>query len=78
MQKTPGVDSTSGSLGNGVSIGLGMTLAARVNRQDYFTYVIVGDGEIQEGIIWEAAMRIHISRSVERLWSRARAEEPDR
>jgi transketolase len=33
-----------------------MTLAARVNRQDYFTYVIVGDGEIQEGIVWEAAM----------------------
>ena len=56
MQKTPGVDSTSGSLGNGVSIGLGMALAARVNRQDYFTYVIVGDGEIQEGIVWEAAM----------------------
>jgi transketolase len=56
MQKTPGVDSTSGSLGNGLSIGLGMALAARVNRQDYFTYVIVGDGEIQEGIIWEAAM----------------------
>ena len=39
-----------------LSIGLGMALAARVNRQDYFTYVIVGDGEIQEGIIWEAAM----------------------
>jgi len=56
MQKTPGVDSTSGSLGNGISIGLGMTLAARVNQQDYFTYVIVGDGEIQEGIVWEAAM----------------------
>jgi transketolase len=56
MRKTPGVDSTSGSLGNGISIGLGMTLAARVNRQDYFTYVIVGDGEIQEGIVWEAAM----------------------
>jgi transketolase len=56
MRKTPGVDSTSGSLGNGVSIGLGMTLAARVNRQDYYTYVIVGDGEIQEGIVWEAAM----------------------
>jgi len=56
MQKTPGVDSTSGSLGNGISIGLGMALAARVNRQDYFTYVIVGDGEIQEGIVWEAAM----------------------
>jgi transketolase len=56
MRKTPGVDSTSGSLGNGISIGLGMALAARVNRQDYFTYVIVGDGEIEEGIVWEAAM----------------------
>lgn len=56
MRKTPGVDSTSGSLGNGISIGLGMTLAARVTGQDYFTYVIAGDGEIQEGIVWEAAM----------------------
>ena len=56
MKKTPGVDSTSGSLGNGISIGLGMALAARVNRQSYFTYVIAGDGEIQEGIVWEAAM----------------------
>jgi transketolase len=56
MQKTPGVDSTSGSLGNGLSIGLGMALAARVSALDYFTYVIAGDGEIQEGIVWEAAM----------------------
>jgi transketolase len=56
MKKTPGIDSTSGSLGNGISIGLGMALAARVNRRDYYTYVIVGDGEIQEGIVWEAAM----------------------
>lgn len=56
MRKTPGVDSTSGSLGNGLSIGLGMALAARVNGREYFTYVIVGDGEIQEGIVWEAAM----------------------
>lgn len=56
MKRTPGIDSTSGSLGNGISIGLGMVLAARVNLQDYFTYVIVGDGEIQEGIVWEAAM----------------------
>lgn len=56
MRKTPGVDSTSGSLGNGISIGLGMALAGRVTQQDYFTYVIAGDGEIQEGIVWEAAM----------------------
>lgn len=56
MNKTPGVDSTSGSLGNGVSIGLGMVLAGRITGHDYFTYVITGDGEIQEGIVWEAAM----------------------
>lgn len=56
MNKTPGVDSTSGSLGNGVSIGLGMTLAGRFFGRDYFTYVITGDGEIQEGVVWEAAM----------------------
>ena len=56
MKKTPGIDSTSGSLGNGISIGLGIALAARVTRHDYFTYVIVGDGEIQEGVVWEAAM----------------------
>jgi transketolase len=56
MNKTPGVDFTSGSLGNGISIALGMVLAARVTRRDYFTYVITGDGEIEEGIVWEAAM----------------------
>lgn len=56
MHKTPGIDSTSGSLGNGVSIGLGMTLAGRYLGKDYFTYVITGDGEIEEGIVWEAAM----------------------
>lgn len=56
MNKTPGIDTTSGSLGNGVSIGLGMALAARLTGRDYFTYVITGDGEIQEGVIWEAAM----------------------
>lgn len=56
MKKTPGIDSTSGSLGNGISIGLGMTLAARVNQEDYFTFVIAGDGEIEEGVVWEGAM----------------------
>lgn len=56
MHKTPGIDSTSGSLGNGVSIGLGMALAGRYLGKDYFTYVITGDGEIQEGVVWEAAM----------------------
>ena len=56
MNKTPGIDSTAGSLGNGVSIGLGMVLAGRLTGHEYFTYVITGDGEIQEGVIWEAAM----------------------
>ncbi len=56
MNKTPGIDSTSGSLGNGISIGLGMVLAGRITGHDYFTYVVTGDGEIEEGIVWEAAM----------------------
>jgi transketolase len=54
--KTPGLDSTTGSLGNGVSIGLGMAMAARIRKQDYRVYVITGDGELGEGLIWEAAM----------------------
>ena len=56
MQKTPGLDMTSGSLGNGLSIAAGMALAAKYKKKDYRTYVILGDGEIEEGIIWEAAM----------------------
>ncbi len=54
--KTPGIDSVTGSLGNGVAIGLGMALGCRMQGVDNFVYVIVGDGEQQEGIIWEAAM----------------------
>jgi transketolase len=56
MVKTPGVDSVSGSLGNGVAIGLGMALGLRMQGMRSFVYVIVGDGEMQEGVIWEAAM----------------------
>jgi len=56
MKKTPGVDSTSGSLGNGLSIGLGIALAGQLMKEEYFTYVVSGDGELQEGVIWEAAM----------------------
>lgn len=56
MVKTPGVDMTAGSLGHGLSAGLGMALAARIDGLNYRTYVILGDGEIQEGLIWEAAM----------------------
>lgn len=56
MKKTPGVDFTSGSLGNGISVGLGMALAGRLRGYDYYTYVITGDGELEEGIVWEAVM----------------------
>ena len=54
--KTPGLDATTGSLGNGVSMGLGMALAGRIAKKDYRVYVITGDGELGEGLIWEAAM----------------------
>ena len=55
MKKTPGVDMTSGSLGHGLPIGAGMAAAGRLTRRNYFVYVIVGDGELNEGIVWEAA-----------------------
>lgn len=56
MVKTPGIDMTSGSLGHGISIGSGMAAAARITGYHYYVYVIVGDGELEEGIIWESAM----------------------
>ena len=56
MNKTPGVEMTAGSLGNGLSVGVGMALSAKLHHQDYMTYVMLGDGEIQEGQVWEAAM----------------------
>jgi len=56
MNKTPGIDTTSGSLGNGISIGLGMALAGRIKSRNYYTYVITGDGELEEGVVWEAMM----------------------
>jgi len=56
MKKIPGIDMTSGSLGNGLSIGVGMALSSKIIGEDFYVYVIVGDGEIQEGIVWEAAM----------------------
>jgi transketolase len=54
--KTPGVEIASGSLGQGLSVGHGIALGARVDGLDYKVYVVLGDGEIQEGQIWEAAM----------------------
>ena len=56
MKKTPGVDVNTGSLGQGVSIAMGMALAAKHKKADYHTYAIIGDGEMQEGLVWEAAM----------------------
>ena len=56
MTKVPGIDMSAGSLGNGLSVGVGMALSARLHKQNYTTYVMLGDGEIQEGMVWEAAM----------------------
>ena len=56
MKKIPGVDMSSGSLGQGLSIANGMALYAKTNNHSYRVYTIIGDGEIQEGQIWEAAM----------------------
>lgn len=53
---TPGVDMSAGSLGQGLSVGIGMALAARLDKKNYRTYVMLGDGECQEGQVWEAAM----------------------
>ncbi len=56
MQETPGVDMSSGSLGQGISAAVGMVLAAKMDGKDYRTYTLLGDGEIQEGQVWEASM----------------------
>lgn len=56
MLKTPGVDYSSGSLGNGLGVGNGFAMAAKLDNKDYHTYVILGDGELQEGTVWESAM----------------------
>lgn len=54
--KIPGVEASTGSLGHGLSIGVGMALAARMDARDSRVFVIMGDGEINEGSVWEAAM----------------------
>lgn len=56
MRRLPGVEASTGSLGQGLSIGLGHALAGRIDKRDYNVYVLLGDGEIQEGQVWEAAM----------------------
>lgn len=56
MKKVPGVDMSSGSLGQGISAAVGMAIAAKLRGDDYRVYTLLGDGEIQEGQVWEASM----------------------
>ena len=56
MKHTPGVDMSSGSLGQGISAAVGMALSAKMSQKSYRVYTLLGDGEIQEGQVWEAAM----------------------
>ena len=56
MKGTPGIDMSSGSLGQGISAACGMALAAKLDNKDYRVYTVLGDGECEEGQVWEAAM----------------------
>lgn len=56
MKHIPGVDMSSGSLGQGISAAVGMALSAKLSKDEYRVYTLVGDGELQEGQVWEAAM----------------------
>jgi len=55
-KKIPGVEMSAGSLGQGISFGIGVAFAGKLDKRDYNVYVLIGDGELQEGQIWEAAM----------------------
>jgi transketolase len=63
---TPGIDMTTGSLGQGFSCAVGLAIGARMQKKDYWTYVCIGDGESQEGQVWEAAMLAN-SQKLDRL-----------
>lgn len=56
MQHTPGVDMSSGSLGQGISVAVGMALSAKLSNDSYRVYTLLGDGELAEGQVWEASM----------------------
>lgn len=56
MHKIPGCDMSTGSLGHGLPVGLGMALTAKLDKKSYRVFVLLGDGELQEGSVWEAAM----------------------
>jgi transketolase len=58
-RKIPGVETSTGSLGHGLAFGVGVALAGRMSRRDYRTFVLVGDGECNEGSVWEAALHAH-------------------
>lgn len=55
-RRIPGIEADTGSLGHGLGIGAGLALGAKMNQQDFFTFVLLGDGECSEGSVWEAAM----------------------
>ena len=57
-RRTPGIEVASGSLGQGLSVALGMSLAGKIDKKDYRVFCLMGDGEIQEGNVWEAAMAV--------------------
>lgn len=57
--KIPGIEMNSGSLGHGLPVGVGMALAGKMNKEDYRVYVVMGDGELAEGSVWEGAMSGH-------------------
>lgn len=59
MRKVPGVDASTGSLGQGISWAVGMALAGKMDRQNYRVYALLGDGELEEGLVWEALMAAH-------------------
>lgn len=58
MKAVPGIDISTGSLGHGLSLGLGMALGAKLKKQDFHVYVLLGDGELDEGQNWEAALAV--------------------
>ncbi|GHS86565.1 transketolase [Synergistales bacterium] len=59
-RETPGIEANTGSLGQGFSMGVGMAIAGKLDKRDYHVYVIVGDGELAEGQIWEATMTSNV------------------
>jgi len=66
--KVPGVEASTGALGHGLSIGVGMAVSARLDRRDSRVYVAMGDGEINEGSVWEAALSAG-NRGLDNLWA---------